>query len=236
MDNKIKLNLLIKIKNQLLAEAFLFYLSNSQSLKNKFEFQIDLKPQNERIYEIVIFDKSTLRESKPEESKTEDYFSSKKLLLDDGSLEEEIVFLFLYYRLSGVLSSDISLSLFGKCLEVVLRGEIWVSNHLVKKICENYDSFFTKKGLENLTFKEREVVKLICEGLSNKEIALRLFISEQTVKTHLNHIFKKTGAKNRNQLIKMYFYAIGKERVQVSSADQIQTLRPIKKLLKLKRS
>lgn len=218
---KNKLNLLFRIKNKLLADGLKFYIESSV-LKDKFELQIDLIPQESRNYEIVVFDKSGLKESKPEE------FSSKKLLLDDGSLEEETIFLFLYYKLSGVLSPDTSLSLFIKCIEVVLKGEVWISNNLMKKLCENYDEFSTKKNLGLLTPKERRIMELIFEGLSNKEIALRLSISEKTVKAHINHIFKKTGTKNRTQLIK-YFYSSG-------SSLSSQVPQPIKKTIKFKKS
>lgn len=48
--------------------------------------------------------------------------------------------------------------------------------------------------------REREVIQLICKGLSNQEISDALFISLQTVKDHIHHIFVKTGVKNRIQL------------------------------------
>ncbi|MEO0897983.1 MAG: helix-turn-helix transcriptional regulator [Bacteroidota bacterium] len=54
--------------------------------------------------------------------------------------------------------------------------------------------------IEGLTSKEKEVAKLIGERLTNKEIAARLFISEATVKTHLNSIYRKTKLPSRAQL------------------------------------
>ncbi len=52
-----------------------------------------------------------------------------------------------------------------------------------------------------LSEREREVILLIAEGLSNQEIADRLFISLATVKTHINNIFNKLGVSNRMQAI-----------------------------------
>jgi DNA-binding CsgD family transcriptional regulator len=49
--------------------------------------------------------------------------------------------------------------------------------------------------------RELEVCRLICEGLSNKEISGRLFISEYTVKDHLKHIMAKLGVNSRNQIV-----------------------------------
>ena len=56
-------------------------------------------------------------------------------------------------------------------------------------------------GWDSLTPTEREVVRLVTEGLSNPDIANRLFISRATVKTHLTHIFTKLDVINRAQLV-----------------------------------
>ncbi|MFJ8748023.1 response regulator [Streptomyces sp. NPDC102441] len=52
-------------------------------------------------------------------------------------------------------------------------------------------------GHESLSAREREVLRLVAKGTSNREIAAELFISEATVKTHLTHVFAKLGAKDR---------------------------------------
>jgi DNA-binding CsgD family transcriptional regulator len=55
-------------------------------------------------------------------------------------------------------------------------------------------------GWESLTPAERDVVRLVCDGLPNKDIAARLFISPRTVQTHLTHIYAKLGMTSRVQL------------------------------------
>jgi DNA-binding NarL/FixJ family response regulator len=55
---------------------------------------------------------------------------------------------------------------------------------------------------DGLTAREGEVLKLLAAGLSNSEIANELFISEHTVKTHINHVFTKTCSRNRAQAIR----------------------------------
>jgi DNA-binding CsgD family transcriptional regulator len=57
----------------------------------------------------------------------------------------------------------------------------------------------TIEGIEALTDREREVLKMVTLGMSNKQIGAKLFISEKTVKTHANHIFHKLGVTNRLQ-------------------------------------
>jgi DNA-binding CsgD family transcriptional regulator len=56
----------------------------------------------------------------------------------------------------------------------------------------------------NITDREQEVIKLICEGKTNQEIADTLFITIQTVKDHVYRIFKKVGIKNRVQLTNIF--------------------------------
>ena len=54
-----------------------------------------------------------------------------------------------------------------------------------------------------ITPREGEVLALMSQGLSNKEIGERLFISTSTVKNHLHNVFEKTGAVNRVELLRM---------------------------------
>jgi DNA-binding NarL/FixJ family response regulator len=61
---------------------------------------------------------------------------------------------------------------------------------------------------DDLTPREAEVLKLIAAGMSNAEIAAALFVSNATVKTHINHIFAKTGVSDRAQAVR-YAYERG---------------------------
>ena len=56
------------------------------------------------------------------------------------------------------------------------------------------------KGWASLTPTELDVVRLACEGLGNKEIATRLFVSPRTVQAHLSHVYSKLGVSSRVQL------------------------------------
>ena len=63
---------------------------------------------------------------------------------------------------------------------------------------ENEDS---DDPLRDLTRREREVLELLSEGLTNSEIATRLFITQSTAKVHVRHILEKLGARNRLQAV-----------------------------------
>ena len=64
-----------------------------------------------------------------------------------------------------------------------------------------------KREILGVTKRELEILELIAAGLSNKEIAERIFVSENTVKTHSSRLFEKLGARRRTQAVQ-----IGKER------------------------
>ncbi len=96
---------------------------------------------------------------------------------------------------AGFLPGYADLSMLNKAIESVQRGELWIDRKTLR------DSFLNK-GREEvaLTRREQEILRCLGGGLSNKEIAEKLRITEQTVKSHCNHLYKKFGVKNRLQL------------------------------------
>lgn len=83
----------------------------------------------------------------------------------------------------------------------LVSGEMWLDSRAVQTLVEAT----TRKQPppEPLTARERGVLKSVFEGLSNKEIALRLQISESSVKAALQNLFDKTGVRTRSQLVRI---------------------------------
>ncbi|ADL69291.1 MULTISPECIES: response regulator [Thermoanaerobacterium] len=82
-----------------------------------------------------------------------------------------------------------------KAIRTISNGGVYIHPSLVSEI-ENLDTDECKK---ELTDREMQILSLIAEGYSNKEIADKLFLSEKTVKNHVYNIFRKLDVKDRTQ-------------------------------------
>jgi DNA-binding NarL/FixJ family response regulator len=97
-----------------------------------------------------------------------------------------------------------------RAIETVARGETLlepsVQARLLDAVAARGAGAPSRPALpDGLTTREAEVLGLIATGLSNREIASRLFVSEGTVKTHINSIFSKIGARDRAQAVAYAF-------------------------------
>jgi DNA-binding NarL/FixJ family response regulator len=103
-----------------------------------------------------------------------------------------------------------------KSIRKVHAGEIWLDSHTTAAVMRQFATPGDMspapqggKGRERspLSQREREIVTLVAQGYKNKEMAEKMFISEQTVKNHLHNIFDKLGVSDRLELA---LYAIHK--------------------------
>ncbi len=126
---------------------------------------------------------------------------AKVILLDTGLEEEEIIKLLLRYQLDGIIRTDTDLRLFKKALKAIDEGQIWLDNSRIRGILNHAESLASLHQESGFSRREREIVILISQGCRNREIAGMLRISEQTVKTHISRIFRKTNISSRSQLV-----------------------------------
>src|SRR5581483_73244 len=111
---------------------------------------------------------------------------------------------------SGIVLKQTAPELIVKSIRKVHGGEIWLDSHTTAAVMRQFaapgSEFATgsgsSKGRERspLSTREREIVQLVAQGYKNKEMAEKMFISEQTVKNHLHNIFDKLGVSDRLEL------------------------------------
>ena len=116
---------------------------------------------------------------------------------------------------SGIVLKQTAPELIVKSIRKVHGGEIWLDSHTTAAVMRQFaapgevSSGGSGKTRERspLSQREREIVQLVAQGYKNKEMAEKMFISEQTVKNHLHNIFDKLGVSDR---LELGLYAIHK--------------------------
>jgi len=130
-----------------------------------------------------------------------------KILLLPGISAEEQLIQAVKNGVQGYLSKSSSPEDLIKAIQLVYNGEMWIERkHFAKFFIgapRNNGAVNTQKedNSFSLTDREQEVLRLLIKGFSNKEIAQALFISEKTVKTHLNKVFRKLNVTRRLEAI-----------------------------------
>lgn len=124
---------------------------------------------------------------------------------------------------SGPVNTDVLY----KMIDKVQEGEVWAGRKTIGALLEELytavdvssrDSLL-QSDLQRLTLRERQILRLLAEGDSNKEIANALNISVSTIKAHLTKIFRKLGQPDRVRLA-LYASAIGTLEAPIKPQDQ----------------
>ena len=101
---------------------------------------------------------------------------------------------------NGYVLKDSNFAMLKKAIHSVYEGDSFIQPDLIPILNAGLvDRDSSEGALGGLTKREIEVLKLLAEGLFNKEIAYKLNISERTVKNHVSNIFKKINASDRTQ-------------------------------------
>ena len=126
---------------------------------------------------------------------------------------------------SGVFCRCDPLKLLPKCVHTVHAGQIWASAQQIEFVFKAFaDAPVTRlvsaDGEDLLSAREQQVVRLVAEGLNNREIAKQLHLSEHTVKNYVFHIFNKLGISNRVELV---LYSVSQRASSKLKAEYLQT-------------
>jgi DNA-binding NarL/FixJ family response regulator len=118
---------------------------------------------------------------------------------------DEYVFEALRAGATGFLLKDIEPDDLRAAVRIAARGEALLSPSVTRRLIDEFvrksPSPRDPERLQELTAREREVVTLVAEGLSNEEIGVRLYMSPSTAKTHVSRAMAKLGARDRAQLV-----------------------------------
>ncbi len=105
----------------------------------------------------------------------------------------------------GIFSRDDSLATLCRCIQNVHAGQTWANNEQINAVLEVFARIapllLPDKATIPLAPREREVAKLVAEGLSNREISTQLKLSPHTIKNYLFHIYRKLGMSSRVDLV-----------------------------------
>jgi DNA-binding NarL/FixJ family response regulator len=124
---------------------------------------------------------------------------------------DEYVFEAIRAGAAGFLVKDTNAAELLRAIQVVASGEALMSPGVTRRLISEFAARTRAvrpvPGVKDLTQREREVVALAAEGLSNEEIADKLYMSRSTAKTHATRAMAKLGARDRAQLVVLAYHA-----------------------------
>jgi DNA-binding NarL/FixJ family response regulator len=120
--------------------------------------------------------------------------------------QDDYVYDALYGGASGFLLKDVRRDDLVHAVRVVARGESLLAPTVTRRLISDLTARRPRpnaapSGLDRLTARERETLKLLGRGLSNAEIAVTMVVSEHTVKTHVSNVLAKLGLRGRVQAV-----------------------------------
>jgi len=106
----------------------------------------------------------------------------------------------------GVIFRDEPIKTLGKCIHAVHQGQVWANSQHLGYVLDALSHampfrFRDARGLELLSKREQDVVKLVAEGMANKEISARLGLTGHSVRNYIFRIFDKVGVSTRVELV-----------------------------------
>ena len=137
---------------------------------------------------------------------TDESLAAVRVLVLTTFEDDEYVFAALRAGASGFLLKDVEPDDLRAAIRIVKAGDALLSPRVTRRLIAEFVARPDRHSgappaLDPLTEREREIMALVAEGLSNEQIARRLVISPRTAKTHVSHAMLKLGARDRAQLV-----------------------------------
>lgn len=203
MENEIRV--LIVDDHKLIAEAWssllapvdgITVIGTADTADDAFEFCLANKP------EIVLMDINLKGGKNGLEATEMIYNSLAKTRVIGLSLHDDISFVkkFLSIGAKGYLTKNTNKTELVEAILKVHAGESYIAAEIKDRYFTSLLDINNTESKKELTLKEIEIVKLIAQGLTSKEIAEKIFVSPRTVETHRHNILKKLGIPNAAQL------------------------------------
>ena len=119
---------------------------------------------------------------------------------------DEYVYDALHAGASGFLLKDVPAETLFEAVRVIAGGDALLAPAITRRLIAEFARLRPRRELRReelsvLTPREKEILGLLAEGLSNREIAGRLVLSDETVKTHVSHVLRKLGLRDRAQAV-----------------------------------
>jgi DNA-binding NarL/FixJ family response regulator len=136
--------------------------------------------------------------------------SARVLVLTTFDADEQVVEA-IRAGASGFLLKDVTPSEFVKAIRIIASGDALIAPSVTRRLLGRFARLpipadeAHAESLGQLTDREQEVLKLVANGLSNREIAERLVLAEPTVKTHVSHLLLKLDLRDRAQLVALAY-------------------------------
>jgi DNA-binding NarL/FixJ family response regulator len=198
------INVIIIDDHQLIAQAWASLLEGAEDIKvvgtadnanGAYDLAMELRPQ------IALMD-IQLKGSNGLDATEMICNSLPKTRVIGLSLHDDISYVkkFLSLGAKGYLTKNTSKTELLEAIRAVNAGEVYIAKELKDRFFTSLLNIDNQEAKKELTLKEIEIVKLISQGLTSKEIGEKLFISPRTVETHRHNILKKLNLQNAAQL------------------------------------
>jgi DNA-binding NarL/FixJ family response regulator len=133
-----------------------------------------------------------------------------RILMVTAGMTEEVTIRALERGCSGIFLKHSPPGQLIEAIHQVMAGGIWLDSEAIRSLISRANGKLAEqRNTVSLTTRERAVLKALFEGLTNKEIASQLNVSENVVKWAMQQLFEKTGARTRSQLVRV---ALEKQR------------------------